>query len=220
MVNSILHANNSSHMAIKQKATDDIDNQIKSLQSQADELKKQISEIRSGKAGNGSDMQEKIKPLQEQIEEIEAQIQQLQVSKTTDKTDDNNVNDNSKVSGNNENSTGENSLLMYGNVYNEISKIDSVGKHLKGESAVLKSDADIDEGLGNYRGAAKKRKLAAGDEARANSVTRKVSKLEKKALDLGDKINKEQDKNDMDRYTGEGKAVSDSDKGKAVDEFV
>lgn len=220
MVQGISNVSHSSYIPAKNKSSDDTDNQIKSLQSQADELKKQISEIRSGKAGNGSDMQEKIKPLQEQIEEIEAQIQELQVSKTTDKTDDNNVSDNSKVNGNNENSASEDSILMYGSVYNEISKTDSVGKHLKGESAVLKSDADVDESLGNYRGAAKKRKLAAGDEARANSVTRKVSKLEKKVMDLGDKINKEQDKSDIDRYTGEGKAVSDSDKGKTIDELA
>ncbi|MFL0253267.1 FlxA-like family protein [Clostridium neuense] len=216
-ISNVTHGN---YIPTKNKSSDDTDNQIKSLQSQEDGLKKQISEIRSGKTGS-ADIQQQIKPLQEQIEQIEAQIQELQVSKSTDKTDDNNVNDNSKINGNNENSANEDSVLMYGSVYNEISKVGSLGKHLKGESAVLKSDADVDDSLGDYKGAARKRKLAAGDEARTNSITRKVAKLEKKAIDLGDKINKEQDKGDTDGYTAEGKAVKDdSDNGKTIDGFA
>lgn len=218
MVKTISHVNHS-YAPTKSKSADNTDDQIKSLQGQVDDLKKQIAEIRSGKSSNGSNIEEQIKPLQKQIDQIEAQIQELQLNKATDKTDDNNSNDSSKVSDTKDNSN-EDAVLMYGNVYNEISKASGVGKHLKGEAAVLKSDADVDEGLGDYRGADKKRKIAARDEARANSAIGKVYKLEKKAVDSADKVNKDQDKNDTDRYTAEGKSVDDSAKGKAIDKFA
>lgn len=219
MVKDVSNTSNTSYIPTKNKSNDNIDNEIKSLQGQADELKKQISQIRSGKSGNGGNIEQQIKPLQQQIDEIQGQIQELQLSKTMDKTDNSNSNDSSKVS-DTKDSSNENAVLMYGSVYNEITKFSGVDKHLKGEAAVLKSDADVDEGLGDYRGAAKKRVIAAKDEARASSVIDKVSKLEKKAVDSGNKANENQDKSDTDRYTAEGKTASDSDKGKAVDLFA
>lgn len=224
MVGSISNIGHGSYMPVKSKSTDNTDSEIKSLQGQVDELKKQVSEIQSGKSGGGGDIQQQIKPLQKQIEQIEAQIQQLQLSKATDKTDDNNVN-NSKADNAKENNN-ENAVLMYGNVYNEISKTNSMSKHLKGEAAVQKSDAEFDESLGNYGGAAKKRKLAAQNEARANVIARKVSKLEKQVVDSTDKVNTDQNKvmkaentyrtNDIAKDKNE----DDLDKEKSIDIYA
>ena len=48
MVLGVSNVGHSSYIPAKNKSSDNTDDQIKSLQSQADELKKQISEIRSG----------------------------------------------------------------------------------------------------------------------------------------------------------------------------
>lgn len=225
MVKGISSIGHNAYTPVKSKSTDNTDNEIKSLQSQIDELKKQISEMQSGKSGGSGDIQQQIKPLQQQIEQIQAQIQQLQLSKATDKTDDNNINNNSKVDSAKENND-ENALLMYGNVYNEISKTNSMSKHFKAEAAVQKSDAEFDESLRNYKGAAKKRELAAQNEARADVISRKVSKLEKKAIDSADKINTDQNKviNAENTYRTNDitndKNEDDLDKGTSIDIYA
>lgn len=229
MVGSISNIGHNTYTPVKSKSTDNTDSEIKSLQSQIDEIRKQISEMQSGKSGVGGDIQQQIKPLQEQIEQIEAQIQQLQLSKTTDKTDDNNINNNAnnnkKLDDDKENNN-ENALLLYGNVYNEIRKTNSMAKHSKAEAAVNRSDAEFDERLGNYTGAAKKRKLAAQNEARANVIAGKASKLEKQVVDSTDKVNTDQNKvikaentyraNDIAKDKNE----DDLDKGQSVDIYA
>ncbi|MDD3224887.1 MAG: FlxA-like family protein [Clostridium sp.] len=160
------------------------DSEIKSLQSQKQELEKQIKQLHSS-SSNPTNISQSVKELQNQIDKIQSQIQQLQISEATDKTQQStssksNSNNNGQNSSDNEDNSVQNinELVKYSSTYKQIKVLGSEGSKLKGRSQELKSDADFDEKFGSEKSAQKERIQASNLDVRAVYIGNKIGKLD------------------------------------------
>lgn len=199
MINSITY-NTSIKYNKKSQNNENVNNEIKALQLQKSQIEKEIERIKSNTKTTQKIKDDLIKPLQKQIDEIESEIQQKQmenveksdnkdqkVNKNTDITDSKNIKE--------KNDSAKDYLLLDNSAaYNRIKKIGAIRVSLKGSSAVLQKEADIDEDRGNTKAAARKRAYASKNDVNANmlnlkiySQSSKISKNISKADDLADK---------------------------------
>lgn len=230
LISSINRKNVSLPLDNKKNKTND--DEVKSLQSQEDDLKKQLQTVRSSNSDAGT-KQTSIKSLENQIQQIDSQIQQTQLNNatTTAKT---NTNTNTK----------EDILISSSVLYKQMNMINATRKSFKGQSAVLTSDAALDEGHGSGNLAASEMQQAGRDDARADALSSKLGELNNnitKTLEKGDSkisevqtsktdkdntstdtINSKLDKNisKTSQANNSKNVENDSDKAKAIDMFA
>lgn len=175
-------SSNRSIQTMTQNKNDTSEQEIKSLENQKDALQKQIDNIKNG-SGDANTKQQLIKPIQEQIQEIEAEIQQKQVDSVDSKNDNSdgksstNTKSNSINTQSNSKYSGEDLLLDASKIYKQIKTVNSVRSGLIGRANELNSDADMDEALGNYKGAEINRSKASENKGRAVGLESKMGKL-------------------------------------------
>lgn len=199
MINSITY-NTSIKYNKKSQNNENVNNEIKALQLQKSQIEKEIERIKSNTKTTQKIKDDLIKPLQKQIDEIESEIQQKQmenVEKSYNKDEKVNKNTNITDSKNikEKNDSAKDYLLLDNSAaYNRIKKIGAIKVSLKGSSAVLQKEADIDEDRGNTKAAARKRAYASKNDVNTNmlnlkiySQSSKISKNISKADDLADK---------------------------------
>jgi chromosome segregation ATPase len=199
MINSITY-NTSIKYNKKSQNNENVNNEIKALELQKSQIEKEIERIKSNTKTTQKIKDDLIKPLQKQIDEIESEVQQKQmenVEKSYNK--DEKVNKNTNITDSKDikekNDSAKNYLLLDNSAaYNRIKKIGAIKASLKGSSAVLQKEADIDEDRGNTKAAARKRTYASKNDVNTNMLNLKIysqsSKITKnisKADDLADK---------------------------------
>ncbi|MDF2880330.1 MAG: hypothetical protein K0R54_887 [Clostridiaceae bacterium] len=179
MINSISY-NTSIKYNKKSPNNEDITNEIKALQTQKSQIEKEIERIKSNTKTTQKIKDDLIKPLQKQIDGIESEIQQKQMDNTGRNNDkDENANkktaitDSNNVKGKND-SAKDYLLLDNSNAYNNIKRMGAIKTSLKGSSAILQKEADIDEERGNTKAAAKKRSLVSKNDINANMANLKI----------------------------------------------
>lgn len=199
MINSIT-SNTSIKYNKKSQNNENVNNEIKALELQKSQIEKEIERIKSNTKTTQKIKDDLIKPLQKQIDEIESEIQQKQME-NVEKSDnkDEKVNKNTNITDSKnikeKNDSAKDYLLLDNSAaYNRIKKIGSIRVSLKGSSAVLQKEADIDEDRGNTKAAARKRAYASKNDVNTNMLNLKIysqsSKITKnisKANNLADK---------------------------------
>lgn len=160
--NSSLHLENKKNKSNK-------DDEIKSLQNQEDDLKKQLQQVRSSNEDLAT-KQVSIKSLENKIEQIDSQIQADNVTAS----DNNNNNDNNNIK---TKSSDQDTLISSFISYKQINTVNSVRKSIKGRVAELRSDAALDAGSGTGESAKSENNEADKDDAIENALGSKIGKL-------------------------------------------
>lgn len=178
MVSSIssLKNTNSSVSLGNTKSKTNEDNEIKSLQSQENDLKKQLQAVRSSNVDSNT-KQISIKSLENQIQEVDSQIQQVQLNNSIATNNSNNSNNNNNSSTGNSKSSDESALVSSSVLYKQMDISNAMRKSFKGKSAELRSDATLDEGSGDEKGAQAENNEANKDDAIANALNGRIAKL-------------------------------------------
>jgi hypothetical protein len=159
------------------------DAEIKSLQDQKTQIQKQIDQIKSGSA-NTQIKEQLISALKEQMEQIDSQIQQKQMERfQQQKTNGDNENSNQVNADNamDKNGTHDDYLLMdMAASYKSIKKVGGIKTSLESSAAVLREEANLDEGRDKFHHAGKqiaeKRAKANENIAHSNTLNSEISK--------------------------------------------
>lgn len=169
-ISTFKQTNSSLHLENKKNKTNK-DDEIKSLQNQKDDLKKQLQQVRSSNEDSAT-KQISIKSLENQIEQIDSQIQ-LDNATSSD-NNNNNIDDKNNVKTKN----SDQSALISGFIsYKEIDTVNSVRKSFKGISTELRSDAALDASNGAGESAKSENNKADKADAIANALGSKMGKL-------------------------------------------